>query len=226
MSRFAVSAFISAFLFTSLPSNALGFVPGRNIISFHSTLTSNLLHSALSEQKNANSEENIDKWTKDEVKQVGNLVADDEWLGLGMELSETIRLAVLEETKKNTREFLGKEDYAVGDFSKELDSRVKNEVAKLRNKEEYELGDLTLALDKIGKDLTCELTGKGDYEFGDLSNEIDSRVKSLVSDYCGKDEYEFGDLSAEISRRTEAGVQEFLGKENYEFGDISREITS
>ena len=46
-----------------------------------------------------------------EAEKVGNLVADDEYLGLGMELAETVRIAVLEDVKKNARDFLGKDDY-------------------------------------------------------------------------------------------------------------------
>jgi hypothetical protein len=55
------------------------------------------------------------KFDSDEEKKaaVGNLIANDEWLGLGMELSETIRLAVTEDLKKNAKDFLGKEDYKV-----------------------------------------------------------------------------------------------------------------
>lgn len=65
------------------------------------------------------------KLSEEEVAKVGNLVADDEWMGLGMELSELVRVAVIEEAKKNTAEFIGKEDYKVGDITKEIDERVK-----------------------------------------------------------------------------------------------------
>ena len=65
------------------------------------------------------------KLSTEEVEEVGNLVADDEWLGLGMELSELVRVAVIEEAKKNTSDFIGKEDYKVGDITKEIDDRVK-----------------------------------------------------------------------------------------------------
>ena len=41
-------------------------------------------------------------------KAVGNLVADDEWDCLGLELSELVKRAVMEDLKKNAREFLGK----------------------------------------------------------------------------------------------------------------------
>jgi len=122
---------------------------------------------------------------------VGNLLADDEWNGLSMELGELIRVAVVEDLKKNAREFLGKDDYKLGDISKEVDVRVKSEVAALRGKEEYELGDFVMAIDEFSKNVTEELTGKP-YETGDLSRELDSRIKGAVANYCGKDEYEFG----------------------------------
>jgi hypothetical protein len=164
------------------------------------------------------------KLSAEEVSKVGNLVADDEWMGLGMELSELVRVSVLEDVKKNTADFIGKEDYKVGDITKEIDSRVKNEVAKIRGKDEYELGDLTMSLDSIAKDMTCQLTGKDDYEVGDLSKELDTRVKSSVADFCGKDEYVPGDLTVEVDRRSRAKVFEFIGKDAYEFGDITREV--
>lgn len=69
------------------------------------------------------------KFESEEEKKeaVGNLVADDEWMGLGMELSEVIRVAVIEDLKRNARDFLGKDEYRVGDLSKEIDARVKDE---------------------------------------------------------------------------------------------------
>jgi uncharacterized membrane protein YcjF (UPF0283 family) len=67
---------------------------------------------------------------------VGNLVAEDEWNGLTMELAELVRLSIVEDLKKNARDFLGKDDYKLGDFSKEIDSRVKDQVAMMRDKEE------------------------------------------------------------------------------------------
>jgi hypothetical protein len=70
------------------------------------------------------------KLSDEEVEKVGNLVADDEWMGLGMELSEIVRCAVIEEVKKNTADFIGSEDYKVGDITKEVDSRVKVSVVK------------------------------------------------------------------------------------------------
>jgi len=166
------------------------------------------------------------KLTPEEVIQVGNLVADDEWMGLSMELSEMVRTAVIEDTKKNVADFIAKDNYKVGDISKEIDSRVKGEVAKMRGKDDYELGDLSVALDTLSKEMTCELTGKEDYEFGDLSTEIDTRIKSKVAEYCGNDTYELGDLSKEINKRTTKRLNEFIGKEEYEFGDITREINA
>jgi hypothetical protein len=48
---------------------------------------------------------------------VGNLVADDEWEGLGIELTELVRVSVLEDMKKNARDFLGKDEYKVRHLS-------------------------------------------------------------------------------------------------------------
>jgi hypothetical protein len=42
---------------------------------------------------------------------------------------------IVEDMKKNCREFLGKEDYKLGDITKEVDTRVKGEIANLRGKE-------------------------------------------------------------------------------------------
>ena len=164
------------------------------------------------------------KYTPDETRAIGNLVADDEWMGLTMEITELIRVAILEEAKKKGRDFLGKDNYKVGDISKELDARVKAEVALLRGKPEYELGDLSLALDAMSKELVCKMTGKDEYEFGDLSVVIDTRIKESVAGFCGKDEYRLGDLSVEVDRRIKKRVAEFTDKGEYQFGDISKEI--
>jgi len=160
---------------------------------------------------------------EDKIQAVGNLVENDEWEGLTMELSEVIKMAVVEDLKKNTRDFLGKEEYKVGDITKEIDSRVKSEIASMRGNEEYQLGDLIVVVDNMAKDMTEEMTGKP-YETGDLTKELDSRVKGAVASYCGKDEYEFGDLSQAIDQRVKGRVSEYIGKDEYEFGDISREI--
>mmetsp|Transcript_18197 Transcript_18197/g.22618 ORF Transcript_18197/g.22618 Transcript_18197/m.22618 type:complete len:313 (+) Transcript_18197:52-990(+) len=169
--------------------------------------------------------EDVENLSSDEKEElVGNLVADDEWNGLSMELTEIVRMAVVEDIKKNTKDFIGKDDYKVGDISKEIDERIKDQVAMFRGKEDYELGDFTASIDQISKDLTCELTGKDEYEFGDLSTEIDKRLKEKFADMCGKDEYEFGDLSKVMDRRVKERVSEFTGKEGYEFGDVANEI--
>mmetsp|Transcript_7345 Transcript_7345/g.15957 ORF Transcript_7345/g.15957 Transcript_7345/m.15957 type:complete len:282 (+) Transcript_7345:108-953(+) len=181
--------------------------------------------------ENPQKEKNYDKvievqaeiLTPEEEAKVGNLVANEEWAGLSMELAEIVRTAVIEDLKKNSREFLNKDDYAIGDFSKEIDRRVKDEVAKMREKDEYELGDFSVVLDDRIKEMVCEMTGKEEYEFGDLSVEIDKRVKSEVAKFCGKDDYEFGDLSVELAKRTKAGVLKYTGKDDYQFGDVTKQ---
>jgi len=66
---------------------------------------------------------------------VGNLVADDEWTGITMELTEVVRTAILEDIKSNARDFLGKDEYKLGDISKEVDDRVKEEISNFRGKD-------------------------------------------------------------------------------------------
>jgi len=163
-----------------------------------------------------------DTFSEEEKKEaVGNLVADDEWAGLSMELGEIVKKAVVEDLKNNARDFLGSDDYSFGDLSKEVDSRVKQGVADLRGKDTYEVGDLVLSLDEMSKSFTEDLTGKP-YETGDLSREIDSRIKRAVADYVGKDEYEAGDLTKAVAAKVSARVEELIG--DYQFGDISREV--
>ena len=152
---------------------------------------------------------------------IGNLVADDEWAGVTMELGELVKKAVLEDIKAKGREFLGKEEYMVGDLSKEIDARVKQGVADIRGKPEYEIGDLVITLDQMSKNMTEQLTGKP-YEVGDLSVELDRRIKNAVAAYIGKDEYEAGDLTRTVTEKVTTRVDELLA--NYELGDITREV--
>merc|ERR1712127_390201 len=133
--------------------------------------------------------------TPEQEEQVGNLMGDEEWVGLSMELADVVKTAVVEDLKKNSRDFLGKDEYAVGDFSKEIDKRVKEEVAKMREKDDYELGDLSVIMDVKVKEMVCELSGKDEYEFGDLSVEIDQRMKQSVAEFCGTDSYQVGECS-------------------------------
>ena len=60
----------------------------------------------------------------EDAKKVGNLVADDEYLGLSMELTELVRTAVIEDLKKKTRDFTGSDAYKVGDISKGARARA------------------------------------------------------------------------------------------------------
>lgn len=93
----------------------------------------------------------IEEPTTPEEKEVavGNLVENDEWEGLTMELSEVIKMAVVEDIKSKTRDFIGKDDYQVGDITKEIDNKVKKEIASMRGNEEYQLGDLVVVMDTM-----------------------------------------------------------------------------
>ena len=100
------------------------------------------------------------KLTAAQVDEIGNLVEDDEWLGLGVELAIVARSALRESIKGGVRDFTGKDDYKVGDLSKAADDKIKAAVAEMRGKDEYELGDLSIAIDKIVKEEVCKLSGK------------------------------------------------------------------
>jgi hypothetical protein len=152
---------------------------------------------------------------------IGNLVADDEWAGVTMELGELVKKAVIEDIKLKGRDFLGKDEYKIGDLSKEIDARVKQGVANIRGKSEYEVGDLVITLDEMSKNMTEKLTGKP-YVVGDLSKELDKRVKNAVAKYVGKDQYEAGDLTKAVAEKVTTRVDELFA--NYEFGDITREV--
>ena len=120
--------------------------PSRSFLSsaaFHSrTTSSTVIYSSEAEGSEPTTPE-------EKAAAVGNLVENDEWEGLTMELSEVIKMAVVEDMKKNTKEFLGKEDYQVGDITKQIDSRVKSEIAAMRGNEEYQLGDLIVVMDNM-----------------------------------------------------------------------------
>lgn len=163
----------------------------------------------------------IDAEITEKREAVGNLVADDEWAGVTMELSQLIKKSIEEDLKQKTREFLGKDEYKLGDVSKEIDARVKQGVADIRGKQHYDVGDLVLSIDEMSKSLTEDLTGKP-YEAGDLSKELDSRIKGAVAKYAGKNEYNAGDLTKAVAEKVSNRVAELTA--NYEFGDISREI--
>jgi hypothetical protein len=230
----AVDGFQVSFVSRSAPKNLLQPPTTPSIPRSHAqrpklSITTHLLANgpnADSEDTGKNSDVEVDVVDVNSVEvneeTVGNLVANDEWEGLTMELSALIRTAIVEDLKSNAREFLGKDDYKLGDFSKEIDRKIKTEVANLREKDDYEIGDLSIVVDQWAKEKTSELTGKP-YETGDLSREIDSRIKKAAAEWCGKDEYQVGDLSKEMTRRVKNRLSDYLGKE-YEFGDITRQV--
>ena len=53
---------------------------------------------------------------------------------------------------------MGKDEYAVGDITKEVDARMKDEIAKMRGKDEYELGDLICVMDEMSKKMVEDAT--------------------------------------------------------------------
>ena len=50
---------------------------------------------------------------EEQKEKIGNLVADDEWMGLSMEITELVRTAIIEDVKSKTSDFIGKDEYKV-----------------------------------------------------------------------------------------------------------------
>ena len=50
---------------------------------------------------------------EEQKEKIGNLVADDEWMGLSMEITELVRTAIIEDVKAKTSDFIGKDEYKV-----------------------------------------------------------------------------------------------------------------
>jgi hypothetical protein len=96
--------------------------------------------------------------TKAEDEKIGNLVENDEWLGLATELAIVFQSAVRESINENVADFIGKDDYKLSDVSKEADARIKGMVADLRGKDENELGYLSIALDTLVKEEVRKMT--------------------------------------------------------------------
>jgi hypothetical protein len=158
-----------------------------------------------------------------DVEAVEEVVEDDEWIALALELSHVV--------KKSLVAFLDKMKdlkYEAEAVSQEIDTRVKAEVAKWREKVKYELGDFVKAMDEACKRVVEDATGKSIDELGEeldeLSKDIDAKCKKAAAEFCGKDTYALGDLSKEIDRRVKVAVQEFTGKPDYTIGDVSAEI--
>ena len=80
----------------------------------------------------------------------------------------------------------GKDAYAFGDISKEIDRRRGEWVKSYLQTEDYKFGDITTKFIR-------DFTGKQDYQFGDLT-------KAAVAGFTGKEEYEFGDITKTIGQ--------------------------
>mmetsp|Transcript_20202 Transcript_20202/g.57346 ORF Transcript_20202/g.57346 Transcript_20202/m.57346 type:complete len:286 (-) Transcript_20202:341-1198(-) len=182
-------------------------------------------------------------------KVIDDLVADDEWNGFGMELSENVRKTIVEDIEK----FTGNSGHEMGDITREVDQRVKDQVKTMREKGETGLDDLVQAMDETSKSIKKEITGKTDeaeelsesieksikdtvdkftgkvYEVGDIAKSIDSRVKDKASEFIDNAEHEFSDVAKEIEERRQKWAKEYLGDDaaaNYKFGDITKNALS
>jgi len=85
---------LSATLSLALPGFGHGFVvPTARLTA----------RTGLSESSEQQSDTESPPLTPEEEEKVGNLVANEEWAGLSMELAEVVTTAVVEDLKKNSR---------------------------------------------------------------------------------------------------------------------------
>lgn len=161
------------------------------------------------------------KLTEEEVEKVGNLVADDEWLGLGMELSEMVRIAVIEQTKKNTADFIGKEDYKVGTLLHWFMCFTICVITMLIYTSLFlQMGDITKEIDSRVKVSSLELccfvsvcivhliVSHNDFYYSPRQTEV-AKIR-------GKDNYELGDLTMALDQISKDMTCKMTGKEDYE----------
>jgi hypothetical protein len=87
------------------------------------------------------------------------------------------------------------------------------EVCRLTGKEAYAAGDLSLEIDSRVKEAAATFCGTDEYRAGDLTREVDRRAKASVAQFTGKEEYSFGDISLELERRRAEWVQGYIGKD-------------
>lgn len=155
-----------------------------------------------------------------DFEEIEEMVEDDEWIGFTVQLSQAVREVVMEalDTMKDDM-------YKAEKVTKQVDARIKAEVARWRGKESYEIGDFVKAISEACQTIIEDVTGsKPMKQLGEFTTKVDTKVKKAAADFCHKDEYSPGDVTKEIAGRVKKGVLEFTGKPTYQIGDISREI--
>lgn len=168
----------------------------------------------------------IDACVKDRVNQMTGKADSDE----DYEFGDLTQWA-LQQVGNVTRSYTGKEEYQVGDLSKEVLRRVTTG--------EYDLQDVWLALrvllsvgftafsplasvlpirlllDLVNMGLTSEVSGR---LLEALAGVLDRRVKQALT---GNADYQLGDIT---KNKLQAAIGGFTGKASYEVGDITRQI--
>lgn len=143
------------------------------------------------------------------AESVKSLVDDDEWDGVTMELTSAVTKSIVESVSRNTKSFVGKDEYKVGDIAREIDARMKSAVAKLRGKEGYEIGDLVAYVTEKGIAVAEQTTGKKLDKYKDISDNIDKQVKTTVASYVGEENYKSGALASAVAKKVKGRVEDF-----------------
>jgi len=123
-----------------------------------------------------------------------------------MELTNAVSQTVLESVKKHAREFVGddKEQIKFTDIAREIDSRMKKGVAKLRGKEDYEIGDLVAYVTEKSISYAEKATGTKLDTATEISKSIDQKVKTTVASYVGEENYKSGALAEAVATKVKS----------------------
>lgn len=141
---------------------------------------------------------------------VATLVDDDEWNGVTMELTSAVSKTVISSLRRHAKDFLGgKEEYHVGDITREIDTRMKNAVANLRGKENYEIGDLVAYVTEKSIAVAEQKTGAKLDKYKEISDSIDKQVKTTVASYVGEENYKSGALAKAVATKVKTRVADF-----------------
>jgi hypothetical protein len=150
-------------------------------------------------------------------------------------LTKAVSAAVAAYLEKRSRDKAGKArgdggaDAAVAgpsaaDLEKEIERRVREELAKTQAEDGDEPGNFAGMLGPDAWEAVRQASeGKDDddAEVKGLYAEIDRRVKKEVAKMNRKEEYQKGDLKGALAKGAESAVLMYTGKESYAFGDIT-----
>ena len=152
---------------------------------------------------------------------VQNMVTDDEWNGVTVQLQNLVSSQIVEDVKAKAHDFLNMDrTHKLRNIAEKVHQRVLEEVETMRANN-VKVDEFSRSVATTTKTLTEEFTGKA-YEMGELSKDIDTKIKKSVATYVGKEEYETGDLSRAIADKAKTVAEELQA--NHKVQEIARVV--